>query len=609
MTGVEQLPTDPQALMEIILRQQAELNQREAALELCDLHMEKIRQEATAAVAERDAALFGRHKQIEAMKREAAAAAAALAQRDSQIEQIKREAAEQIEILQKKHQAEIRDLLERIYGSRKGQPFDPAQLLIFGQLIDTMPLDEAAIQKQAGEPLITRRPRGRDNHGRAPLPAHLERVPIQYTLEGDQLKCPCCGKLRKCIGKEVTEQLERFQSFKVLQHVQHKYACEDCEKQGLNPRIELAPKPPQPIEKGLAGPGLLAYVITSKLADHLPFYRLNQIFGRHDVHVADSTMCGWIMACAKLVAPLALLMKQRIKQGKVIWCDETGVPIKCRDGKPVKDKCHKGRIWVYIGDDGHPYIVYEYTPDKGNAWPLSWLEGYEGYLQVDAGTSFDIVFRSYKVIEVGCWAHGRRKIDEARETDARRADEMLKMIRQLYDVEDKAKDLSNDARRDLRQELSVPILNTIKAWLDREIQLVLPRSPMAGAMNYLLNQWAALLVYTTDGALKIDNNVSERRLKLIAIGRRNWLFFGNEEFAKYYAGLYSLIASAQLHGVDPQAYLTHVLTHIATTPTSELEQLLPDACKAHLEAKKAAGHTSPPAFPASSPAIASVPGP
>ena len=302
MTGVEQLPTDPQVLMEIILRQQAELNQRESALELCDLHMEKIRQEAAAAVAERDAALFGRHKQIEAMKREAAseaaAAAAVLAQRDSQIEQIKREAAEQIEILQKKHQAEIRDLLERFYGSRKGQPFDPAQLLIFGQLIDTMPLDEAAIQKQAGEPLITRRPRGRDNHGRAPLPAHLERVPIQYTLEGDQLKCPCCGKLRKCIGKEVTEQLEHFQSFKVLQHVQHKYACEDCEEQGQNPRIELAPKPPQPIEKGLAGPGLLAYVTTSKLADHLPFYRLNQIFGRHGVHVADSTMCGWIMGCA-----------------------------------------------------------------------------------------------------------------------------------------------------------------------------------------------------------------------------------------------------------------------------------------------------------------------
>jgi len=578
--NVEQLPQDRASLVEIIRRQQQELTrqqrevfQRDSALELCDIHIEQIRAEAAAAAAAAVAAIAERDARIQEQD-------ARIKEQDAQIEQIKREAIEHIELLKKNHQAQMLALLNRIHG-RKGQSFDPAQLLLFGQLVGPMPLDEAAIQDQAGEPLTTRGPARRHNHGRGPLPAHLERIVIEHKLEGDQLKCLCCGKHRPCIGKVVTEQLEYVPaSLKVLRHEQYKYGCEDCDAQGLDPQIELAPKPPQPIEKGLAGPGLLAHVITSKLADHLPLYRQERILARHGVHIADSTMCGWIMFCAMLVAPLVLLMKQRIKQGTVIWCDETGVPLKSRDGEALNGECHQGRIWAHIGDDGHRYIIYEYTPDKTNVWPLSWLEGFEGYLQVDAGSSFDIVFRSGKVTEVGCWAHGRRKFDDAKETDARRAGEMLKMIRQLYDVEDKAKNLSNDARKDLRQQLSVPILNTIKAWLDKEIQLVLPRSPMAGAMNYLLNQWAALLVYTTDGALDIDNNVSERALKLIAIGRRNWLFFGNDEFAKCYATLYSLIASAQLHGLDPEAYLTDVLKHIASTPISQMEQFLPDVWKA-----------------------------
>ena len=256
-----------------------------------------------------------------------------ITQRDAVIEQIKREAAEQMEALRQKHQAEIHALLRRFYGPHN-ERFDPAQLLLFGKLIDAAPLDVAAIEQEAARKLQTRRPRHK--HGRQELPECLDRIPIPHDLRADQKPCPCCGKPRRCIGTEVTEQLEYFPaSVKVLQHVQYRYACDDCEKNGDNPQIELAQKPPQPIEKGLAGPGLLAHVIVSKLADHLPLYRLEKIFARQDLHIAGSTMCGWIMSAAALLAPLVLLMKRRIKQSQVIHSDETRLP--------VRDEAVKGR--------------------------------------------------------------------------------------------------------------------------------------------------------------------------------------------------------------------------------------------------------------------------
>src|SRR5580698_4907440 len=237
-----------------------------------------------------------------------------IVQRDTVIEQIKREAADQMEALRQKHQAEIHALLRRFYGPHN-ERFDPAQLLLFGKLVDTAPLNVAAIEQEAAQKLATRRPRHK--HGRQNLPEHLERIVIVHDLPEEQKTC-AKGHVRQKIGSEVTEQLEFFPAcFKVLQHVQYKYGCDDCEKNGDNPQIELAPKPPQPIEKGLAGPGLLAHVIVSKLADHLPLYRLEKIFERQGLHIAGSTMCGWIMSAATLLAPLVLLMKQRVKRSKV----------------------------------------------------------------------------------------------------------------------------------------------------------------------------------------------------------------------------------------------------------------------------------------------------
>ena len=564
-------------------------------------------------VIEHQTALIGRQLQIEQIQREAAAA---VARREAQIEQIKREAAERIEAERQRHKAEVDALLRRFYGPRN-ERFDPMQLLLFGRLIDTMSLDVKAVEQEAGQKLVTRRVRNRHKHGRGVLPAHLPREIVNHDLK-DAEKFDANGKPLKFIGYEISEQLEFMPGgLFVLQHRRFKYAPADYQQSDSGAKIVIAQKPPQPIEKGLPGPGLLAYVITSKLADHLPLYRQTRILARQGVHVAESTMCGWIMAAAELVAPLVLLMQKRIKQSKSIRTDETTVRVQAGS----KGKCRTGRIWDWIGDERNPYIVFEYTPDRTGTWPAAWLKGYQGHLQADAGSSYSPALSLEGIIQAGCWAHGRRRFFNARDTDPLRSTQALEMIQQLYKVEDEAAkalaampgatpDQADEVRRELRQRKSVPVLQKIKAWLDEQAKLVLPRSPMAEAIGYALNQWDALCVYTEHGFLHIDNNAAERALKLIALGRKNWLFLNNDKFGKVYATLYSLIASAQRHGLDPQAYLRGVLSQIMTTPMSELDQFLPDVWQRRLQAEARENAQGTPALtPTSARALASGPGP
>jgi transposase len=514
------------------------------------------------------------------------------AEHDALVERIRQEAADQLDALrlrmEAEKKAEIDAILRRFYGP-KSERFDPRQLLLFGLKVDAMPLDEPSVAEEAGAPLTTRRVRNRHKHGRQQLPDHLPRIEIEHDLADDQKPCPCCGEVRHRIGRQVSEQLEYLPaSFKVLRHVRHTYACERCETTAVDPRIATAAKPPQPIDKGLAGPGLLAYVITGKLADHLPLYRLEHIFERQGVSIARSTMCAWLQAAAELVGPLVSSMGDRVKRSRVVHADETVVPVQA----PGTGRCRKGRIWTYLGDHENPYIVYDYTPDRTRAGPSNWLADYTGYLQADAYSGFDGLYRKDDVTEVACWAHARRKFFDAKSTDGRRSAQMLAMVGDLYDVERQAKDLSESARLELRQTRSVPVLDRIKAWLDDESRVVLPRSPMAGAIGYMLNQWDALCVYTTRGFLAIDNNAAERALKRVAIGRKNWLFAGNDKAGGTAATLYSLIASAERHGVDPQRYLTSVLAKIAVTPAGALDRFLPDVWKVEDAAEPVPDHAS-----------------
>jgi transposase len=505
-----------------------------------------------------------------------------LLQSRAHIDQIKREAAERIEAMEQRHKAEMDAVLRRFYGPRS-EKFDPTELLLFGvNVAEQIPVDEAVVEAESGEKLVTRRI-SHHKHGRRKLPENLPRVEVIHDLTDEQKRCPCCGELRGCIGSEISEQLEYVPaSLKVLKHVRHKYACktcsEGCAKCDCKGQIEIATKTPQPIEKGLPGPGLLAYVITSKLGDHLPLYRLERIFDRHGVDIARSTMTAWMLAAGELVRPLVGLMIDRVRKSRVIHTDETRVPVQ------AEKQCKSGRIWTYIGDEANPYVVYEYTPDRTRAGPQRFLDEYKGYLQADAYGGYDGIYHKGNVIEVACWAHARRKFFDAKETDGRRSAEMLAMVRDLYAVEDEAKALDHERRRALRQEKSVPILAKIKAWLDAERPLVLPRSPMAAAITYTLNQWDALNRYVEQGFLNIDNNAAERALKRVAIGRKNWLFAGHDEAGANHARLYTLIAGAERHGIDPQKYLTSVLAKIGQTKLSELGQFLPDAWKAEDQA-------------------------
>jgi len=497
------------------------------------------------------------------------------------IVEIDRQASDEIERFKAEQQAAIdkavKDavaaILRRYYGPRS-EKFDPRQLLLFGQKIDQVSLDTASIEDEAGEKLVTRRIKRRDKHGRQQLPEHLERIEIEHDL--DDKSCPECGNERCRIGSEISEQLEYFPAnFKVLRHVRHKYACTKCDQEGYDPNIQVAPKPPQPIDKGLPGPSLLAHIITSKLGDHLPLYRLERIFERQQVHIARSTMCAWMRLCGELVTPLVELMTERVRQSKAIHTDDTPVPIQ----SPGAKQCRKGRIWCYLGDTANAYTVYDYTPNWSRAGPAKWLEGYAGFLQADAYGGYDGIFHEGQVTEVACWAHARRKYYDAQDSDERRSLEMLALVAELYAVEREAKEAGDETRLALRQERSVPLLVQIKSWLDAERELVLPRSPIALAMQYMLNQWDALTTYTTQGFLNIDNNASERALKRVAIGRKNWLFAGNDAAAENHARLWSLIASCERHKIDPQRYLTSVLAKIGTTPSEELEQFLPDVWK------------------------------
>ncbi len=411
---------------------------------------------------------------------------------------------------------------------------------------------------------------GKNGHGRQNLPEHLKRVPVLHDVPEDQKRCGGCRKGLVKIGEDTSEQLEYTgPQLKVLKHIRPKYVCPDeCEECG----VVQAPPPAGPIEKGLPGPGLLAHVCVSKFDDHLPFYRQQEIFARQGVHIARSTQCDWIAAAADLLEPLVALMKMRLLSSKKIHTDDTPVPV--LDGS--REHTREGRLWGYVGDDPNPYVVFEYSPDHREVYPLQFLKDYLGFLQCDAYTAYDKV----QARVVGCWAHTRRYFFDAQKSDPARAAVALGFIGKLYDVERIAKDLTAAKRLAMRQEESKKTIEALKAWMDAEELSILPESAIGNAFQYARNQWKRLLRYLDDPTLSIDNNCAERILRGVAIGRKNWLFAGSDEGGRRAAILYSVIESAKRNGVEPLAYLTDLLARIATHPARRLEELLPDQWRA-----------------------------
>ena len=467
----------------------------------------------------------------------------------------------------------IAQLLRRLYGVKQ-ERVDPGQLMLFSAE-DLAALVEESGEAQKEPSSKTRRPRHR-GHGRRPLPDHLPREQVIHQLSEGERRCPGCGQTRTEFGRECSEQLEYVPaSFKVIEHVRIKYACKQCEE-----HVTIAAKPPQPIDKGLAGPGLLAHLIVSKYGDHTPLYRQEDIFMRHGVCIRRSTQCGWLAGGADLVHPLYELMIRRTLESKVVHTDDT--PVKMLD--PMLGHARTARFWAYIGDSTHPYSVYDFTTSRKRDGPAKFLSGFEGYLQADAYGGYDGIYLGSggKIVEVGCWAHCRRYWWESIRTDSRRAHEALSYIAQLNQWEEKLADLDSRRRGELRREHALPILQSLRKWIEQQSRDVLPKSPIGQACTYTVNQWDALLRYCEDGDLSIDNNVAERTVKIPAIGRKNWLFVASEAGGDRAAILFSLTASCKANQVEPFAYLRDVLTRMPTQPADQLDELLPDRwVKAH----------------------------
>jgi transposase len=510
-------------------------------------------------------------------------------------------------------------LLRRLYGPRT-ERFEPNQPSLFDPpATDPEPpaaFAAAPAERAEADPPSAPRRRCRP-HGRRPLPDHLPRRIVEHCLTDAERVCSC-GCLRLEIGVEHSEQLDwQPASLFVWHHQVHKYACPHCAAkaatagppapagdsaipQGIDreaasgPVVVSAVKPAMPIAKGLPGPGLLAYLIVSKHTDHLPLYRQESILARQGVFLARSTACDWLAGCAELLHPLYDLMVSRVLQSRYLHTDDTTV----KNRRPPEDASATARLWGYLGDDEHPYNVFDFTTSRRRDGPEQFLARYKGYLHADAFSGYDRLYlpkaegKAAPIIEVACNAHARRKFHEARTSDVLRAHQALAWYGQLYELERRSKDWDEAARLRLRQELALPILARLKAWLESEREAVLPKSPMAEAIGYALNNWSALIRYTEAGFLSIDNNVAEREMKRIAIGRKNWLHVGSAKGGRTAAVLYSFTSTCQRLGVEPWSYLQEVLSRLPTTALEQLDELLPDQWKA-AQTSKALPETTP----------------
>ena len=461
-------------------------------------------------------------------------------------------------------------------------------LLEFGEELQRKPIHPEDVPARA-EPEyqlrgVKRRP------GRRHL-ANFENLPVTtqvYELSVQERICPCCGVERKEIGADESWQIEYIPGgFERLHHVRKKYACPGCERVGENPQMEVAAKPAAAIEKGMAGPGLLAYIVTSKFSDYLPLYRLEDIFERQGFEISRATQSIWCGDVADLVEPLYELMGERVRQSHVVATDDTIMPMQS------VGKAKSARMWVYVGDAGNPYNIFDFTLNRGRDGPKYFLQSYQHVLLADGYGGYDGIVAGNQITRAGCWSHARRKIIDAEKAAPAIAREAVELMGALFRVESQAKDFSVEQRLALRREKSAPVLAKLREKLLGWKEQLLPKHPMAEAINYAVNQWAELNVFCSDGAVPLDNNVSEREMKRIVLNRKNSLFVGNPRGGRTAAILASLTSTCRRHEVDPQLYLTQLLMNLPQAKVSELPDWLPDQWKIRHLARMAALNIGP----------------
>src|SRR5271163_3948150 len=406
---------------------------------------------------------------------------------------------------------------------------------------------------------------------RRPLPAHLPREVRTHLPK--VAACPDCGgKLRK-LGEDVSEVLERIPShFQVIRHVRVKLACACCD------RIVQAAAPSRPIERGIAGPGLLAHVLVSKYADHLPLYRQSEIYAREGVELDRSTLADWVGGTSRLFEPLLEALRRHVMSAQKLHAGDTPVPVLA----PGLGRTKTGRLWTYVradrpaGDPTPPAVWFAYSADRKGEHPKAHLSKFTGTLQADGYAGFEQIYETGRIQEAACWAHVRRKFYDLQVAHkSQTATEALERIGALYAIEKEIRGRSPEERREARNERARPLLESLKQWLEATLGKLSRKSDTAMAVRYALGRWEALLRYVDDGRIEIDNNAAERALRVVALGRKNYLFAGSDAGGERAAAIYSLIGTAKLNGIDPEAYLRDVLTRIADHPVNRIDELLP----------------------------------
>ena len=406
---------------------------------------------------------------------------------------------------------------------------------------------------------------------RRPLPEHLPRV-IRKILP-KSTACPDCGGALKYLGEDVSEILEWVPaSFKVIRQVREKLACGRCDK------IVQAEAPSRPIARGMAGPGLLAHVLASKYCNHLPLYRQEEIYEREGVGLDRATLADWVGGASSLLQPLVEALRRHVLSAQKVHADDTPVPVLA----PGLGKTKLGRLWTYVrddrpaGDTTPPAVWFAYSPDRKGEHPQEHLRNFRGTLEADAYSGFGQLYESGRIQEAACWAHVRRKFYDlhvAHKSPV--AQEALRRIGELYAIEEDIRGRYPEERRAVRNERSRPLLDTLKQWLEETLVKLSRKSDTAQAVRYALGRWEALLRYVDDGRLEIDNNAAERALRVVALGRKNYLFAGSDRGGERAAAIYTLIGTAKLNGLDPEAYLCDVLSRIAEHPINRITELLP----------------------------------
>ena len=434
--------------------------------------------------------------------------------------------------------------------------------------------DASAANAEPSAP-VEQSPPDRKKSDRRALPAHL---PAREVVHEPSCTCPTCGGDMRKVGEDVTQILDYIPGhFEVVRHVRPAFSCRRCES------MVQSPMPSLPIERGQAGAGLLAHILVGKYCDHLPLYRQSGIYAREGVELDRATMAAWVGKITALASPLVEAVAGHVMAAEKLHVDDTPVPVLA----PGTGRTKTGRLWVYLRDErpfggrAPPAVVYRYSPDRKAEHPRAQLAGFHGFLQADGYSGFGPLYQSANgqpatVTEVACWAHVRRNFYDIHvATNAPIAGEALQRIGQLFDVERAAMGRPPAQRRQARQSAARPVIDALAAFFDVSLTTISGRSELAKAIRYARSRWAALTRYLDDGTLEISNNAAERAIRPLALGRKNYLFAGSDAGGERAAAAYTLIETAKLNGLDPEAYLRRVIGRIADHPINRIADLLP----------------------------------